>query len=547
MKKSQTGSEYVMIISVVLIIGLLIAVLLGVFPDIGGIQEQRAQDFDLTKGQISIDNIGSTDSETKLVLRNNQIRPVDLNDVSIEGYHCDNNQLPVTLNPGDKQTVTCTNINDTIVNKDFTPSVSVLWCDYELGQEFSLTTGYEDENFTFSGSCSIPTVSFHQPAGPVNCNQTDSTGSSAGVFYNGDGSLGSPYGVCNCTMLQDIENDLNVHYAQLSPIDCSDTINWNTGDGWSPISTFTGSFDGGNYNITDLYISSSTGSKGLFGSSTGANFSNMQILNATFSGSSNGMGFLTANAIDVNITNVDVSGSFVASGQVFRVGGLVGRLTSGSLDIINSNTLVNFSGQNAQVAGILGRSLNPSTLFINQSSSRGVIEAEQNVGGFLGAIESTTTIDQSFSNVNLSHTGAAGGSEFGPFIGSFFFGTRTISNSYSWGDVLGATGSKDCAGLIVEGFSGTDTVSNFYSISDITTNCNTGDAMTSFTSPFVSMSNVFWDNETMGTDVCGDCSGTFSGEDTATMQTEATFTGAGWDFSNIWEMGPSGYPELRWQ
>ena len=84
----------------------------------------------------------------------------------------------------------------------------------------------------------------------------------------------------------------------------------------------------------------------------------------------------------------------------------------------------------------------------------------------------------------------------------------TVSNSYSTGSV---SGSSDVGGLV---------------------GLNEG-----------TVSNSFWDTQTSGRAT----SDGGTGETTALMKTQSTFTNAGWDFVNVWSISSSynnGYPFL---
>ena len=51
------------------------------------------------------------------------------------------------------------------------------------------------------------------------------------------------------------------------------------------------------------------------------------------------------------------------------------------------------------------------------------------------------------------------------------------------------------------------------------------------------INTCFWDSETSGTSVgVGSGGGDATGKTNAEMKTESTFTGAGWDFTDVWYM-----------
>jgi len=86
-----------------------------------------------------------------------------------------------------------------------------------------------------------------------------------------------------------MNRSVGANYTLNNNIDCSATINWNSGQGFSPVAVtyngrFTGSLKGKNYNITNLYINRAT-YVGLFGyTGTSSNITNFSIINANYNG-----------------------------------------------------------------------------------------------------------------------------------------------------------------------------------------------------------------------------------------------------------------------
>ena len=76
------------------------------------------------------------------------------------------------------------------------------------------------------------------------------------AFTGGDGTDGNPFQISDCTELQAM-NGSNHSYLLLNDIDCSDTVNWNSGQGWNPIAANeiyrTFRLDGEGYTISDLF------------------------------------------------------------------------------------------------------------------------------------------------------------------------------------------------------------------------------------------------------------------------------------------------------
>ena len=71
---------------------------------------------------------------------------------------------------------------------------------------------------------------------------------------DGEGTSENPFQVTNCEQLQEMRDNLFASYILMNDIDCSDTINWNGGNGFEPIgsnfvTTFSGEFNGNNHKI----------------------------------------------------------------------------------------------------------------------------------------------------------------------------------------------------------------------------------------------------------------------------------------------------------
>jgi hypothetical protein len=86
--------------------------------------------------------------------------------------------------------------------------------------------------------------------------------SDTSIFTQGDGSVENPFGVSTPEQLNAVQNFPNAYYIMLNDIDMSSAtseggVYWNDGAGWEPIPEFSGSFDGGGYNIIGLNIARS--------------------------------------------------------------------------------------------------------------------------------------------------------------------------------------------------------------------------------------------------------------------------------------------------
>jgi len=220
----------------------------------------------------------------------------------------------------------------------------------------------------------------------------------------GSGTALDPYKISKCCQLELIEDDLSADYILTANVDCSDSINWDSGQGYMPVGRsspyFTGTFDGKNYTISNLYINRSTEDRvGLFGrADIGSEIRNVGL-------------------IDVNITGKSYTGGLIG---YFYKGGIVDRtFTTGSI-----------TGSSSYIAGLIGYAYAnkyATHAIINNSYSTATVRAYNLAGGFMGRCGNGVDIYNSYSTGNVTATGQYAGA----FIGMFFDGI--IQNSFSTG------------------------------------------------------------------------------------------------------------------
>ncbi len=185
-------------------------------------------------------------------------------------------------------------------------------------------------------------------------------------------------------------------------------------------------------------------------------------------------------------------------------------------------------------------------------------------GGLVGS--NNSIVDKCFSSANINYYENAptiGLSVSGGLIG---YNTNYISNSYSTGNVNGTNyfiggligrndssisncysrgnvnGTGDGVGGLL-GFHFDGTVSNCYSTGLVTGNGNHTGGLIGETET-VSFIECFWDIETSGQST----SDGGTGLTTAQMKTQSTYTDAGWNFPDVWNINPElndGYPYLN--
>lgn len=317
-----------------------------------------------------------------------------------------------------------------------------------------------------------------------------------------------PIPICTLSDLNRIRDDLSANYKLMNNIDASSTSTWNSEEGWEPIGDgdeyFTGTFDGQNFEISNLYINRTSNYVGLFGWTVNT-ISNLGLTDVNITGSSGVGGISGRNHTTIN--NSYVSGNISANNKiggisgfnfstitnsysnanitgVYEIGGIVGYNDRGT--IILSYSTGNITGTGDNIGGICGRNAAGP---ITKSYSTGNVFGEDKIGGLLGYNDGGT-ISNSYATGNI----VASGSSIGGLIGSTTGGA--INYSYSIGE---ASGISNIGGLVGSNFSGSAT-------------------------------NSYWNSTTSGLDT----SALGEGKTTSEMMQEETFVD--WNFDTIWQI-----------
>ena len=311
---------------------------------------------------------------------------------------------------------------------------------------------------------------------------------------------------------------------------------------------FAGVFDGNGHTVSNFsYTSTGTYNIGLFGLVNGpdAEIKNLGLIDPNVDAGSSGAfaGSLAAQVGTGTIANCYVQGGYVRGNQ--SVGGLVGSIGEGG-DITDCYSNASVSGE-AYVGGLLGRNYGPVT----NCYSTGSVSGEFCVGGLVGT-HFVNTIINCYSKSDVSGTMYVGG-----LVGVNGRGVWdvVITNCYAKGSVEGET---QVGGLVGRN---SDTITNSYSTGTVVGDANVGGLVgengysTSSNCYVGVITNSYWDIETSGEpNMCGSqlyCSSGCDpnyGKITAEMQTNSTFTDAGWDFVNIWDICEgTNYPKFIWQ
>ncbi len=291
----------------------------------------------------------------------------------------------------------------------------------------------------------------------------------------GNGEEHDPFQITTCEQLQSIGDSPNgYNYVFMNDIDCSDTINWDDGKGFKPISGYGwGRVNGRNYKVTDLYINRPTEyAVGLFAyPDKGAIIENF-----------------TLDKSPENADRIDINGAR-------SVGAVAAEFRGREIYNVHSSLNVQGNGQaldtgdpndfGMSLGGLVG--LNWST--INKSSSTGNVRVADNelagkwanIGGLVGVsspnqevnvsqariLSSFATGDISNSSGQYASTGSCGGLVGGVDVTSSYVTENNVSNSYSTGDV---TCVRESQSPNSGGFIGSIVIASQASVTPIITN-----------------------------------------------------------------------------
>jgi hypothetical protein len=411
---------------------------------------------------------------------------------------------------------------------------------------------------------------------------------------NGNGTEESPYEIVsleNLLWISQNSEGWDKHFIQTVDIDASPTLQWNVGEGWLPITTFSGNYDGAGFSIHSLYINRpGADHQGLFGLLlAGSSVANLGLSTGNVTGR-NWTGILAGESYG-SVDNSFVDGNLTTNSG----GGLIG-LNRGQ--ITDSHSSVSIAGSGGGLtqynegtvtncyttSDIIGNNIGPVGGLI--AYNYGTISdcySTGNVGNSWGGNSGGLVADNHASIINSYATGAVSGvASTGGLVGYNEGSSALIDNCYALGYVtdIQIHISNSSGGLVGYNISGT--IRNSYSRGNINRNHEyavtyiggfmgrnrQGIVENCYSTGWISylnaanpsdkgfaggvdtggnfeMSGNFWDIEMSGQT---STAGIADPKTTIEMQTQSTFTN--WDFTDIWGIFAGfndGYPYLQWQ
>ncbi|HOK09181.1 MAG TPA: GLUG motif-containing protein, partial [Candidatus Hydrogenedens sp.] len=265
------------------------------------------------------------------------------------------------------------------------------------------------------------------------------------------------------------------HYVLMADIDASETIGWDDGKGFKPISLFAGVFEGDAHTISNLYINQYNQSYlALFSKLVGGKIKNLNLQNVWVCGDTNISGLVTQNY--GVISNCHVTG--IISGNT-----LTGGISACNFNHIEKSWFKGYVNGRSNVGAITGT--NEYGANIDTCYSVTLVSGVENIGGLTGA--NSGTIIQCYSTEEVSGNKSVGG-----LVG---YNSGTIEQCYSKGRVIGGV---DTGGLVGVNYS--------------------------------SVTDSYWDTNTSGQ--YNSAGG--EGRTTTQMKTQSNYVG--WNFPGIWRI-----------
>ena len=408
------------------------------------------------------------------------------------------------------------------------------------------------------------------------------TGTST-IYYNPSsyatptafGANGTGYMLVNTAAnLQDVSTNVAGKYALSKDLDASAIV-------LTPIANFSGTFDGMNKEITGLKVSGADNT-GMFGSITSTGLvQNIGVTNATITATGTTTG-LVGNPVYVGVVvgvnsgtikNVYSSGTLEgtganginsgSSGSVYA-GGIAGKNTGNIMKSYNSGLSITAYGGSSSTAAAPGHG---GSIYAGGISGYNTGEIRASYGSGLSIYARSGN-----GGVQYGANGGSGGSGGSVYIAGLTpYNTGTILNSYNRGTVTssgnagnggsantnegcygGVGGSVTAGGLVA---TNNGTITNSYHVGAISNSVTVGAGArgsyggmaangTLTNGALVGLqttgttTNSYWDKTV--SNVLTSAAG--AGMTTAQMSNSINYSG--WNFSSVWKIGDSGYPEF---
>jgi hypothetical protein len=328
---------------------------------------------------------------------------------------------------------------------------------------------------------------------------------------------------------------------------------------WTPLGTgaapFKGNLFGDGHIIRGLKLPDGNAeSIGLFGTVSEARIENLRVemadteLTLTGTGTQH-LGIIAGHATDTGLKGLLVrmvpGGEFgvTKAGGVLYAGGLTGFL-DGSTSLERCGFVGNITalsgGSTSHTGGLAGSG---GSAEISESYTVGLVTHTNSASGasvYTAGLANGGTIEDCYHNGTIRASGAN--------LQTLGLGGTSISRSYTAGSIIN-NGAGSASGLS-NGAAVSDSAALNLAVSGVAAGRVSGDSGGVFTNNYARTTMLI--NGYFIADAASNPQNHQNGlgKTTAELQSQSVYeTGMGWDFDNVWEMGPSSYPYplLKWQ
>ena len=253
----------------------------------------------------------------------------------------------------------------------------------------------------------------------------------------GSGTAQDPYIITDVDQLNEIRNHNSSHWELGNDIDASDTVNWNGGEGWVRIGSYTNPFEahlnGKGFAINNLFANRLTGG-GLFGGLVNSSVVDLFMNNADITGGS--ASIFLGSCLSSNISNVHVQGTVIYNEEFS--GGFIGFITGSEVTDCSANVNIIPTGVTKNFIGVLiGEGY---TFSVKRSKASGYIRGNNYCGGVVGSIDGEVLVEDCYNESEVDCTGVSGG-----VVGSSYAASSSevneIKNCYNTGLITSGTGA----------------------------------------------------------------------------------------------------------
>lgn len=222
----------------------------------------------------------------------------------------------------------------------------------------------------------------------------------------GDGSAENPYLISSIGDMALMSRDLSANYKIVKDFDASEF------GSWQPTSLFTGTLDGDNHTISNLYIGGDTSYPSIFAETENAIIKNLKLDSPEVYATANAsaLGIIAASAISTTFSNIHIYDASICAdaGAYTSIGGIVGSaaLSCTISECYNSNLTIDAPGA-SPIGGIAGDTRTSTT--VNACAVSGTITGATNIGGIVGETWTACPVTNCHTNVDITGKNTIGG------------------------------------------------------------------------------------------------------------------------------------------